>query len=123
MFRVMEGLLSVFVLGHALVPPGPTREGVATDLFQFEQWLDARGVERAVLIQDDTSVGGGRGLVASRRLEPGEVAAVVPASVTLRLGGRLHDDNDDWAGIMAAKLMHENELGESSRLFHYLNSG
>ena len=99
-------LIGSFAQGLLLTPPGRV---VATDL---ESWLDGQGVERWVRIQDDTQVGGGRGLVATQTLKPGEVAAWVPVSATIRLeaAGR-YDDEDNWAGVMAAQLMHETEKG------------
>ena len=97
------GLLAlcfVFVVAFAkgLVPPaGSAQKRAPAEILQFEKWLDAHGVERNVVVQDETNVGGGRGLVACRRLEPGQVAAWVPISATLRLEGGLHDENDGEA--------------------------
>jgi hypothetical protein len=95
----------------------------STETGVFERWLGSHGVERSVLIQDDSHVGGGRGLIASRRLEPGEVAALVPSTATLRLDSGLYDENDDWAGVMALNLLREQERGPESYRYEYIALG
>ena len=128
--RILIGI--AFSVALRLISVLPVAQGLAqntlTQTFQpdvqhFEHWLDSHGVERSVTVQDDPSVGGGRGLVASRRLEPGEVAVFVPVSATLRLDGGLHDDNDNWAGVMAHNLLHHKEIGSRSPLYSCLEFG
>jgi len=118
-------ILALTNLVQGLIQPIRLRTtNVPEDMGDFETWLDTQGVERSVRIQDDTNVGGGRGLVATRRLESGTVAAWVPVSATIRLeAGGLYDHDDNWAGIMAAKLMREKETGRKSPFFEYLEFG
>lgn len=76
--------------------PRTTDEAVLWD------WL--QDVDHHVLIQDDGRAG--RGLVASRRLEPGQVVVSVPPHLTIRVeGDESANENDDWAGVLAARLM------------------
>lgn len=116
-------LSSLVVVAQGLVSSAVNQKTATEMILPFDQWLDAVGVERQVSIQDDTNVGGGRGLVASRRMEPGEVAAFVPASATLRLEGGYHDEGDNWAGVLAVNLMHQREIGLGSPLYSYLQFG
>eukprot|EP00977_Amphora_coffeiformis_P011624 scaffold2791_cov154-Amphora_coffeaeformis.AAC.8 len=122
--RFYLSALAVANLTRGLIQPGRVKASV-TEISHFENWLDVQGVERSVRIQDDTKVGGGRGLVATQRLEPGDVAAWVPVSATIRVegGGLFDDDNDNWAGVMAAKLMRETEIRQGSVYFEYLTTG
>ena len=114
MFR---NFLAVLLIAHSTCGLAQPKIGI------FEKWLDARGIERNVIIHDDTSVGGGRGLIASCRLEPGVVAAFVPVSATLRLEGGPYDEDDNWAGVLASNLMHQAELGTGSQYAEYVDLG
>lgn len=89
----------------------------------FHRWLDDVGVERRAEVAMEESAGGGRGLVATERIGPGEVAIRVPRSATLRLEGGQHDHDDDWAGVLAGMLVDEQAKGMGSLFAPYLSVG
>ncbi|CAJ1941121.1 unnamed protein product [Cylindrotheca closterium] len=86
----------------------------------FLRWIDEQpNVERSVAVQDDGIAG--RGLVATCLLQPGQVAASIPPALTIR-----HEDdneNDNWAGELAAKLLNHVHRGPSSALAAYIEYG
>lgn len=94
-------------------------------LDRLHSWADSVGIRRSAAVADDSSAGGGRGLVATRDLAPGEVAVRVPLSATLRVvGGTSEIEEDDgWAGILASRLCRHDSLGASSPFYEYLTIG
>ena len=74
----------------------------------FDSWLSAIGVERRgqVVLTDHA----GRGLVATQSISPGGLVLKVPRDATIQQI-ECHEDNDDqWAGMLAVKLLEvDNE--------------
>jgi hypothetical protein len=94
-----------------------------TQLEHFHQWLDAAGVQRRAMIAMEDSAGGGRGLVATEHIQPGELAIRVPLKATVRLEAGQFDSDDNWAGVLAIKLLDEQAKGDESFFETYLNVG
>lgn len=89
-------------------------------------WAVARGIQGKAEICCDDMAGGGRGLIATQDCAPGEVVLRVPLSATLRLEGdccATENEDDNWAGTLASKLMGEKKLGSSSHFETYLENG
>lgn len=94
-----------------------------TLLEKFHAWADKNGVERKVEIQEDTTAGGGRGLIAMERIEPGDVAARVPLSAVMKLDRHPnYDEDDQWAGMLASRLQKESQLGDTSAWAPYIST-
>ncbi|CAB9527861.1 SET domain [Seminavis robusta] len=99
----------------------PKSDNEESQLEAFHKWADDNGIQRKVQVHQDTTAGGGRGLIATERIEPGEVAARVPLSAVMRLEHDVkHNVDDQWAGILASGLLQESQLGQSSRWAPYL---
>lgn len=100
-------------------PPRTQRsaEAAQDELETFHKWADDHGIERKVKIQQDTTAGGGRGLIATQRIEPGEEVVKVPLDATLRLEHTPELDLDDnWAGILS-RILHQEFLSGSCSPF------
>lgn len=126
----------IFLTGILLLPPAWSLSTIAPPsktnsikfpaipqdkLYQFHQWADDQGIERKVEVQQDMSAGGGRGLIATQRIEPGEVVVKVPLKATLRLKhSSEYDFDDNWAGILARKLHQESLNGLDSPFASYV---
>lgn len=106
-----------------LLSSSPLVSKTTLEIDNFHHWLDDLGVERKADVVIDTLTGGGRGLVATDRIEPGEIAIRVPRTATLRLEGGQHDSDDDWAGVLAGMLVKEQGKGADSRFAPYLSGG
>ena len=103
----------------------------------FSQWCIEQGIESRAAIQDSACaiVGGGggcRGLIAKERIEAGEIVVKVPLSATIlqlitttetTATDSWDDIDDDWAGLLAAKLLKEQKLGLASKYAPYLKEG
>mmetsp|Transcript_59533 Transcript_59533/g.176558 ORF Transcript_59533/g.176558 Transcript_59533/m.176558 type:complete len:370 (-) Transcript_59533:460-1569(-) len=119
----------------AEIPSTPKAVTPSVTLEKLHSWADAHGAERRVDVRDEPGAGGGRGLVALERLEPGDVAVKIPLSMTLRVtpqdnnGSETNLEEDDgWARALAAKLCYEESLissseGKSSFFEPYINRG
>ena len=91
----------------------------------LQAWADRMGIERAVEIARFGAYG--RGLVATRDLEPGEAAVRVPLELALSdqrtpLGVHPAVDNLHYTARLAAALSHEMSLGSNSRLREYISA-
>lgn len=88
----------------------PLRDGAsAVSIDEFHQWADENNTVRSVEVSMENDMGGGKGLIATRDLKPGEVAIHVPRALTIALTG--HNENNNWAGSMASKLCYiQNEV-------------
>lgn len=77
----------------------------------FHQWADSQGIERKVEVRQEPTCG--RGLIATERIEASDVAARVPLQAVLRLEHDVeHDQDDNWAGILANQLHQESLMGQ-----------
>jgi hypothetical protein len=113
---------NVFLLLN-LLSASPLVSKTTLEIDSFHQWLDDVGVERKAEVVIEKFTGGGRGLAATDRIEPGEVVIRVPRIATLRLEGGQHDSDDDWAGVLAGMLVEEQGKGADSRFAPYLSGG
>ena len=98
-------------------------------LDDLHTWANDHGIERKVEVQQEEMAGGGRGLIATERIEAGEVVVKVPLSAVLRLEAAdptsisgNYDDDDQWAGILAKKLWEESCHGDTSRWAPYIDN-
>lgn len=115
-------LSKAFILLLLVVVACPTRilGLVATDpaaaaALNLQRYLDQQGATRSCEIGETKS--GRRGLVATRDLDPDEVALRIPVSCALQepdlllLGG---EEEDDWAGRLAVQVMEERRHGQTT---------
>jgi hypothetical protein len=86
----------------SLATPQKNLQQTVTTLEDFHQWADDNKIIRSVEICQEPGMGGGKGLVATRNLQPGELALHVPRTLTIRTSGAA--ENSDWAGNMAVQL-------------------
>lgn len=98
----------------------PSSSSISSKDEAFLSWIDEQpNVERHVTVQDDGIAG--RGLVATSLLQPGQVAASIPPALTIR---HVNDDkNDNWAGVLAAKLLDHVRQSPASPLSGYIKYG
>mmetsp|Transcript_26723 Transcript_26723/g.39524 ORF Transcript_26723/g.39524 Transcript_26723/m.39524 type:complete len:398 (+) Transcript_26723:66-1259(+) len=96
----------------------PFRDGAsAVSIDEFHQWADENKIIRSVEVSVEGDMGGGKGLIATRDLKPGEVAIHVPRALTIPLTG--HNENNNWAGSVASKLCHIQNEVDSETADHY----
>ena len=104
--------------------PGAADVADAADA-ALQAWADRMGIERAAEIARFGAYG--RGLVATRDLEPGETAVRVPLELTLSdqqtpLGTHPAVDDLHYTARLAAALSYETSLGSESRLREYIEA-